>query len=133
MHVSNFDERMLTELDFIRLKKFVDANATPQLHELLHEAEVVPGPAIPADVVTMYAQFIIRDLALRRRQVLVLCYPDDAEPATGYVSVLSPAGMALIGRPVGSEARWLSPGGEESVVTIEGILFQPESTGDYIT
>jgi regulator of nucleoside diphosphate kinase len=41
--------------------------------------------------------------------------------------------MGLIGLPVGAIARWVGAGGEESVVQIEGILFQPEATGDYVT
>src|SRR5690349_11882576 len=117
----NNGERRLTELDFTRLSKFTAAGALPQLHDLLDEAEVVPARAIPGDVVTMYAQFVIRDLKLQNRQTLVLCYPADAEPAKGYISVLSPAGMGLLGLPVGAIARWVGPGGVESVAQIEGI------------
>ena len=133
MRTSNFGERKLTELDFTRLSKLTAAGALPQLAEILDEADVVSPRAIPADVVTMYAQFVIRDLKLQRRQVMVLCYPADAEPAKGYVSVLSPAGMGLLGLPVGATARWTGPGGEENVAHVEGILFQPEATGDYVT
>lgn len=133
MRASNFGERKLTELDFTRLKKFTAGGAMPQLDGILDEAEVMPAQAIPADLVTMYAQFVIRDLKTQRRQILVVCYPADAEPAQGYISVLSPAGMGLIGLPVGAVAKWMGPGGEESVAQIEGILFQPEATGDYVT
>lgn len=133
MRPSNFGERKLTELDHIRLTRLTAAGAMPQLADILDEAQVVPAQAIPADVVTMYAKFVIRDLGKRRRQVVVICYPADAEPARGYVSVLSPAGMALIGLPVGALARWTGPSGEESVAQIEGVLFQPEATGDYVT
>ncbi|MGE4243936.1 GreA/GreB family elongation factor [Ramlibacter sp.] len=126
-------ERKLTQLDFIRLKKFVRSGEAPVLEDLICDADVVPGDTIPPEVVTMYSQFVIRDLTLNRRQVMVLCYPADAEPAKGYVSVLSPAGLGLIGLPVGAIARWASPGGEETVAQIEQILFQPEATGDYVT
>ena len=133
MHVSHYGERKLTELDFTRLTKLAAAVPPLALSDLLDEAEVVPGTAIPGDVVTMYAQFVIRDLKTQRRQIMVVCYPQDAEAAKGYVSVLSPAGMGLIGLPVGAVARWVGPSGEESVAQIESILFQPESTGDYVT
>ena len=133
MRASNFGERKLTELDFTRLRKFTAAGALPQLGDLLDEADVVPARAIPADVVTMYARFVIRDLKMQRRQVLVVCYPADAEPAKGQISVLSPAGMGLIGLPVGAIARWVGAGGEESVVQVESVLFQPEAAGDYVT
>jgi regulator of nucleoside diphosphate kinase len=133
MRGSNLSERKLTELDFRRLHRFTAAGAMPLLLDLLNEADVVPATAIPADVVTMYAQFVIRDLKMQRRQILVLCYPADAEPGKGYVSVLSPAGMALIGLQVGALGRWTGAGGEESVAQVEGILFQPEASGDYVT
>jgi regulator of nucleoside diphosphate kinase len=55
------------------------------------------------------------------------------EPTKGYIPVLAPAGMGLIGLPVGVVARRIGPGGEESVAQIEGILFQPEAIGDYVT
>jgi regulator of nucleoside diphosphate kinase len=133
MQTPNSGERRLTELDFTRLKKLASRGALPQLEDILDEADVVPAQAIPPDVVTMYAQFIVRDLKLQRRQVLVVCYPADAEPAKGYISVCSPAGMALIGLPVGAIAKWSGPGGEENLAWIEGVLFQPEATGDYVT
>lgn len=133
MHASNFGERQLTELDFRRLRRFTAAGAMPQLAKLLDEADVVPPPAIPADMVTMYARFAIRDLKTQARHELVLCYPADAEPAMGRISVLSPAGIALIGLPAGALARWVGPGGEESVALVEEILFQPEASGDYVT
>ncbi len=129
------EERKLTELDFHRLNKLVAAtgNAPPHLDEVLSEAEVVPSRAIPADVVTMYARFEVRDMARQGLQAFVLCYPADAQPAEGRISVLSPAGMALIGLPVGALATWARPGGEENTVRIERVLFQPEASGDYVT
>jgi regulator of nucleoside diphosphate kinase len=133
MRAPNSGERKLTELDFIRLKKFTAAGAFPQLSDILNEADLVASRSIPADVVTMNSRFVIRDLKLQRRQILVVCYPADAEPATGCISVLSPAGMSLVGLSVGAFARWLGPDGVETVAHIEGILFQPEATGDYVT
>jgi regulator of nucleoside diphosphate kinase len=133
MQTPNFGERKLTELDYTRLKKIAAGGALPQLDDILDEADVVPARSIPAEVVTMYAQFVAIDLKLKRRQVMVVCYPADAEPAKGYISVCSPAGMGLIGLPVGAIAAWKGPNGEESLVQIERILFQPEATGDYVT
>src|SRR5437868_3238415 len=78
MRTSNFGERKLTELDFIRLKKFTAAGAMPQLADLLNEAEVVPAYAMPPDVVTMDAQFAIRHLKMDHCQHLVVCDPSDA-------------------------------------------------------
>lgn len=133
MQTSKTGERKLTELDHTRLSRLTAGGAMQPLADLLDEAHVVHGQAIPADVVTMHARFVIRDLKSQRRQILVICYPWNADAARGRVSVLSPAGMGLIGLPVGAIARWQGPDGRESVAQVEEILFQPEATGDYVT
>jgi hypothetical protein len=57
------------------------------------------------DVVTMYSQVLLQDTRSGQRNTLTLCYPADAEPAVGFVSVLSPVGSALLGLRVGSTRR----------------------------
>ena len=133
MRVSNAADRRLTKLDSTRLRKFIAAGNAPDLEDVLDDADVVPGPAIPADVVTMYAKFVVRDLATRQRQVRVVCYPKDADASRGYISVLSPAGMAMLGLAAGATARWQGPAGAECAAQIEEVLFQPEAAGDYVT
>ena len=59
-----------------------------------------------ADVVTMYSRVELVDVHTHRRQVVTLCYPQDAEPAAGFISVLSPVGISLLGL---REGMW--PGG----------------------
>lgn len=133
MRTSTFCERKLTELDFARLRKLAASENTAQLNGLLDEALVLPAREMPADVVTMYTRLVARDLKTRRQLTFTLCYPTDAEPAAGFISVLSPAGLGLIGLTVGAPASWSAPEGSETVTQIEGILFQPEATGDYVT
>jgi len=125
--------RQLTALDFARLRKVADFGAQPALAELLDEAEVIDSRQVAPDVVTMYAQVEVEDLGTRGRQTLVVCYPADAEPARGSISVLSPVGLALLGLPVGAVARWRAPGGREKAAKVAAILFQPEASGDYLT
>jgi regulator of nucleoside diphosphate kinase len=132
MHAPIVCERKLTHLDFTRLKRLA-AGPFAELDDLLNEADVLDSRRIPPDVITMYAQFVIREPGTQRRQKLVLCYPADAEPAAGYISVLSPVGLSLLGLPVGATARWVAPGGAEGFAQVEEILFQPEATGDYLT
>lgn len=132
MHASNFGGRRLTELDFTRLEKIAASARTPQLAKMLDDADIIPGTEIPADVVTMYSQFVLSDLDVERRQTLTLCYPHDTDPAKGMISVLSPAGLSLIGQPVGAVVRWAGPAGGETVARIEEVLFQPEASGDFV-
>lgn len=133
MQTSTAFDRQLTKLDAVRLLKLIGSGAAPKLADILDEAEVVPGPAIPRDVVTMNAKFIVRDLATGQRQVRVLCYPEDADPAQGRISVLSPAGVAMLGLPAGATAHWHGPAGAACGARIEEVLFQPEAAGDFVT
>lgn len=132
-------ERTLTELDHVRLTNLLrrDARAdrsSAHLHALesmLDACAIVPSRAVTADVVTMGSQVMLQELQTHQRTTLTLCYPADAEPAAGRVSVLSPVGLALLGMRVGSVGHWPAPAGEQKAVELLAILFQPESSGDY--
>lgn len=127
-------ERMLTELDHARLVKLLDKTGQhPALEALLGSTELICSREAPADIVTMYSQLMLVDARSGERRKLTLCYPDDAEPAAGFVSVLSPVGISLIGLRLGATASWTLPGGSQVVARVEEILFQPEASGDYTT
>lgn len=134
MQASYQSERTLTELDSVRLetllRRHAAASAESPLMDLLEAAERVPSRQVDPDVVTMYSQVLLADPDGRRRK-LTLCYPADAEPDAGFVSVLSPIGASLLGRRVGATARWRSPSGAVLTAEVLALLFQPESTGDY--
>lgn len=138
-------ERTLTELDHVRLQRLLKrrdarAEAPPApsaprhaVEEVLDACAIVPSRQVPPDVVTLYSQVLLQDSATGARSTLTLCYPADAEPSEGFVSVLSPVGSALLGLRVGSVARWATPAGDEKAAEIVALLFQPESSGDYST
>lgn len=126
-------ERSLTELDFSRLTRLAGPRQPALLADLLANAEVTSSRTVRANVVTMYSRVEVVDVHTRRRQVLTLCYPHDAQPAAGCISVLSPVGMGLLGLKTGDVAHWQTPHGEECAAVVERILFQPEATGDYVT
>jgi regulator of nucleoside diphosphate kinase len=132
-------ERTLTELDHVRLLNLLRRNARGDgspgharvIEYVLDASSLVPSRQVPPDVVTMYSQVLLQDMETGQQSKLTLCYPADAEPATGFVSVLSPVGCALLGLRVGDVARWSTPAGGEKTSEILAILFQPESSGDY--
>lgn len=134
-------ERTLTELDHVRLlnlvlreKRGARSSARPlAIEPILDACAIVASRQVPPDVATMYSQLLLQDVASRERYTLTLCYPCDAEPAAGFVSVLSPVGSSLLGLRVGSAARWSTPAGDEREAEILAILFQPEDSGDYST
>ncbi|MDP2016561.1 GreA/GreB family elongation factor [Hydrogenophaga sp.] len=133
MHQTLGGERLLTELDFTRLNNLRAGQLPAELVDTLDSLDLVPSREIPPDVVTMYSQVIVEDLESKKRQKLTLCYPGDAEPHLGFISVLSPVGASLLGQRVGAIARWRTPNGDECAAEIAALLFQPEASGDYTT
>jgi regulator of nucleoside diphosphate kinase len=140
MQTATLDERWLTERDHARLSALVQRNTNSgpspapggnTIEALLDNAVLVPARQIPANVVTMYSQVLVADPATQQARKFTLCYPADAEPAAGFVSVLSPVGTALLGLRPGIRARWRLPGGAEVAADLLEVLFQPEASGDY--
>jgi len=132
MSTDSSGERLLTELDHVRLNRLLGRHHQPDLDEVLAQTAVVASHEVTADTVTMNSRVEVSDLASGRRQILTLCYPQDADPAQGRISVLSPAGAALIGRRAASLVAWQQPGGQVTRVRLVRILFQPEASGDYL-
>ena len=131
MQATTQTERMLTELDFVRLSKLVDHDLPPHLTSVLDAAETVDSDAVPADVVTMYSTVEVEDGDTRQRRKLTVCYPRDADATSGSVSVLSPVGSSLLGLRVGAIARWKTPAGPDGEARIVSILYQPEASGEF--
>ena len=125
-------ELWLTKLDHGRLFKLNGGHPPERLTEVLDTADIIDSAQVRPDVVTLYSQVRVTQDDGERR-TLTLCYPDDAEPNAGFISVLSPVGLALLGRCVGAQVSWTMPSGKQRLLTIDALLFQPESTGDYTT
>jgi len=136
MNQLTLGDRTLTELDHVRLAGLLrraPAAAGSPLDDWLDSADLVPSREVAPDIVTMYSQVLLADALDGTRRKLTLCYPADAEPEGGFVSVLSPVGAALLGRRVGSTASWVTPDGRRHGAEIVALLFQPEASGDYTT
>lgn len=138
MEALSQDERTLTELDHVRLARLIrgarqESTRRPgsAIDAILDSASLVPSRQVPTDIVTMYSQVELADLATGNTYRLTVCYPSDAEPDFGFVSVLSPVGASLIGRRVGSIAPWRTPSGDQGAAEVLALLFQPEASGDY--
>lgn len=128
MNETDPGERKLTQLDFTRLS-LLRGDIPAELTTLLKKARIVGSSEIPSGIVTMYAQAEIEDMAAGRRLKVVLCYPEHAEPRAGYVSVLSPIGIALLGQELGSLACWQSSDGEKRSAEIVSVSV-PLPVGD---
>ncbi len=129
--------RTITELDHVRifnlLRRQAAGGASAQvgaLAELIDAAELVRPQEIGADIVTMYSKLRVVDAAGAERS-LTLCYPPDADPASGMISIVSPLGTSLLGLRVGETARWQGADGKPGELRVLAIEFQPEASGDY--
>jgi regulator of nucleoside diphosphate kinase len=130
-------ERTLTELDHTRVSHLLRRHAhgghdTEHIESTLESARIVPSREIAPDIVTMYSQVLLAFPAGGRNK-LTLCYPGDAQPSQGFVSVLSPLGSSLLGLSVGGLAQWRTPLGDEVSAEVLAVTFQPEASGDYTT
>jgi regulator of nucleoside diphosphate kinase len=132
-------ERTLTDLDHVRITNLIrrdlpdglSPSTTQAIEDTLDACTVVLARQVAPDVVTMYTQVLLLDCANGERSKVTLCYPADAAPAHGFISVLSPLGWSLLGLCVGQVARWSTPAGAERAAEVLAILFQPEASGDY--
>lgn len=124
-------ERLFTELDHVRLSRLVERQPHEALEDLLATTPVVPSRHVPDDVVTMNSRIELSETPSGRKLSLTLCYPADANPAEGRVSVLSPVGVGLIGQRLGARATWRLPNGQACAADVVAITFQPEACGHY--
>jgi regulator of nucleoside diphosphate kinase len=133
MNITLAPERTLSELDHVRLSALArrSAGAHAPLEAVLEAATTLPPREVPPDVVTMHSRICLADASDGARSEITLVYPQEADPAAGRVSVLSPVGAALIGQQVGAVARWSTPGGQDHAAEILSLSFQPEASGDY--
>ncbi|MGH8668862.1 MAG: GreA/GreB family elongation factor [Burkholderiales bacterium] len=89
----------------------LEAAAADALGDLLMEARLVPDEALPADRVAMGSRVSYEERPGGARRSVTLVYPVDSDPAQGRISVLSPIGLALLGRAPGALAVPAMPDG----------------------
>ncbi|KDP85986.1 GreA/GreB family elongation factor [Cupriavidus basilensis] len=110
----------LTPCDIERLNALAADQRTAALQrksirEVIGRA-VVGAPANrPREVVTLNAPFLCIEARHREHFVWRIVYPDEADFRRGQLSVLSPAGMALLGTPAGWHVRLPVADGTQSV------------------
>lgn len=93
------------------------------LRRKLESAVVVSSEAVPPDVVTMNSR--VRYTDGTREQVAMLAYPGSAGGAE-LLSILSPAGAALLGLARGQAVDYAFADGRCRRLRIEEVLDQPE-------
>lgn len=129
----------ITRRDLESLEKLIQteeefkAGNKAQLQELkseLKRAFIKEPQDIPADVITMRSQVLLKDLRSGEEMIFTLVYPDEADMIAGKISVLAPIGMAILGYREKDKVEWAIPGGI-ALLRVEKILFQPEASGNF--
>ena len=93
-----------------RRQHALEAAAADALADLLVEARLVPHEELPSDRIAMNSRVSYREEPDGMRRSVVLVHPIEADAAFGRISVLSPVGLALLGRTPGSVVTAEVPG-----------------------
>jgi regulator of nucleoside diphosphate kinase len=111
---------IVTDGDVDRLRRLVralkyslfrDQRQLELLDEALESAGVRRPDRVPKDVVRMNSRVRVLDFDTRRKELYTLVFPEEANISLGYVSVLAPLGIALLGRRKGDVIEAKVPGG----------------------
>jgi regulator of nucleoside diphosphate kinase len=117
------------------LKSLLDALPRPQdergssvrrFAARLDAAARLSPEELPENVITMHSIFLIRELSSGTGYSFTLVFPWEADPGHNRLSVLSPAGMTLIGRSEGDVAA-CGQGSHVRCFRVEDIFYQPEN------
>ena len=86
------------------------------MHELDRASTKAPGPE--EDIVRMQSHVRFRDESNGRIRDIQLVYPEQADPAAGRISILTPVGTALIGMSKGQSTKWNDRNGNGKCLTV---------------
>lgn len=110
---------IIGETDFVRLMAI---QPPPDLRSELERAIVVPNESMQPGIVTMGSRVRYADNETGARREVEVVFPEEADPASGRVSVFAPVGAALIGLGVGQEIDWGFPGGGMRRLTVVEVI-----------
>ncbi|MGE5570214.1 MAG: GreA/GreB family elongation factor [Rhodospirillales bacterium] len=130
----------ISEQDAERISSLLDTMRSPsgtlaarhhqELEEKLAEADVIPGPEMPGNVVTMNSEVTLADVESGESLTVRLTYPSGAKPSENRISVLSPLGARLLGAKVGTTVE-IEQAGAPKKYRIKSIVYQPEAARDF--
>lgn len=107
--------------------------STESLEFLCHElnrATIVEPAQITPDVVTMNSRIRFRDEINRILHEVTLVYPAGEDLDSGKLSILSPAGSALLGLRVGHTITWQQAANPWRSLSVLAVDHQPGASAD---
>lgn len=130
----------VTETDLERLGNLIELvrNQNERAHfpyintleEKLEFAETAFSEDIPSNVVTMRSRVRLSDLETGQDNTYTLVFPNEADVDKGKISILAPLATAILGRKLGEVVEFQTPSGLRRL-SVDEIIYQPESAGDY--
>ncbi|HOW55239.1 MAG TPA: nucleoside diphosphate kinase regulator [Syntrophorhabdaceae bacterium] len=121
----------ITQHDMERLRALMEVYAenTELLEEMLDKARIVLPKDIPHNVVTMNSTVRVKDIDTGEERTFTLVFPGN-KAGNDAVSILAPAGTALIGSREKDIVERQVPAGKKRMEILE-IIYQPEREGKY--
>ncbi len=92
--------------DFVRAR-------IAQLEERLRQLSLYNLSSIPQAVVAYGSRVKIEDIDAREVVEYQIVFPEEVDPAAGYISLHSPIGQALLHKAVGDEIEVVTPQGKQ--------------------
>lgn len=92
----------------------------------LQRAAIVPGDAVPPDVITMNSRAELLDLDTGESMQYTLVFPEEADFEEGKISVLAPVGIGMLGYRVGDSFKRQAPHGVRRLKVVD-VTYQPEA------
>lgn len=119
----------ITQEDYERLSSLLerqspDNETVEELEYELARATLMPASEIPDDVVTMNSLVRFASEADHQEHELKLVYPHQTTTEEACVSILAPAGAALLGLTVGDRIDW--PAGPDRTLHLKIIEVKQE-------
>ena len=105
-----------------------EADASDELADLLMDARLVPAELLPDDRVALGCAVTYEEQPSGRRRSVTLVLPAEADAAKARISVLSPIGLALLGRRQGEAVTANMPNrGSLSVRIVDTLHAMPKA------
>jgi regulator of nucleoside diphosphate kinase len=120
-------ERLRRLVRALKYSLFRDQRQLELLDQALESAEVRPPGRVPKDVVRMNSRVCVFEFDTRRKGLYTLVFPEEANISRGFISVLAPLGIALLGRRRRDLIEARVPGGIRRL-RVEHIRRGPEIT-----
>jgi regulator of nucleoside diphosphate kinase len=98
--------RLRTLLSSKVVMAFSDPALLRGLHQELNRARLVEPEELPTGLITMNSAIRLRDHRTQALETYTLVYPPRADIANGRLSILSPAGLAVLGCRAGDDIHW---------------------------